>query len=184
MIGRRTLTLFFLVPLTATGCVHVVSHSAPCCQKSKADTKVVKAESKAVYASFGTAIDPSAPATPAGKLLADLKSFEGKPVRVSGVISKVCQRKGCWLQISEGGRELFVKFTCPIEGKLIPSEAVGKEAIVEGQLAIKEISEEDARHIAEEAGKSEAEVNAIVGPQRQVTLNSPGAIVFGVPQPQ
>jgi hypothetical protein len=135
---------------------------------------------KATYASFGEPVAPDGATTSVQALLGDLSAFEGKPVRVEGTVSKVCERKGCWLTMADGGKELFVKFTCPIDGRLIPTNAVGKRAIAQGELAIKEISEGDARHIAEEGGKSAEEVARIVGPQKQVTLKSPGAVVFGV----
>lgn len=152
------------------------------CQTTNDSTKPVTAavEGSAKYASFGEAVNPSAQATPVAAVLSDTKTYEGKPIRVTGTVSKVCERKGCWLQISDAGQDLFVKFTCPVDGRLVPMEAVGKKAIVQGELAIKEVSEADARHIAEEGGKTPAEVAKIVGPQKQITLNSPGAIVFGV----
>lgn len=152
------------------------------CQTTNDGAKPVTAavESSAKYASFGEAVNPSADATPVATVLGDTKDFEGKPIRVTGTVSKVCERKGCWLQISDAGQDLFVKFTCPVEGRLVPMDAIGKKAIVQGELAIKEVSEADARHIAEEGGKTPAEVAKIVGPQKQITLKSPGAIVFGV----
>jgi len=133
-----------------------------------------------IYASYGEAVKPDGQATPAATVLGDLPAYEGKPVRVAGTVSKVCERKGCWLEMTDGGRELFVKFTCPIDGRLIPMEAIGKSAIVEGQLAIKEIPEADPRHLAEEGGKTPEQVAKIIGPQKQVTLKSAGGIVFGI----
>jgi len=129
---------------------------------------------------FGAPVNPEGSAIPAAKLLGDVSQYEGKPVRVAGTVSKVCAKKGCWLEMTDGGKPLFVKFTCPVDGRLIPLDAVGKPAIVEGELAIKEISEDDARHIAEEGGKTPDEVARIVGPQKQITMKSPGAIVFGL----
>lgn len=147
-------------------------------QPKTAESKV--ADAKAVYASFGEPVKPDGASTAVPELLGNLSKYEGKPVRVSGTVSQVCERKGCWLKMTDGGEELFVKFTCPVEGRLIPAEAIGKTAIVEGQLAIKEVSEGDARHLAEEGGKTPEQVARIVGPQKQITLKSPGALVFGV----
>lgn len=114
------------------------------------------------------------------QLLGNISAYEGKPVLVSGDVNEVCERKGCWMTMTDGKEKLFVKFTCPIEGRLIPMEAKGKKAMAQGELQIKEISEDDARHMAEEGGKTPEEVAKIVGPQKQVTLQSPGAVVYGV----
>lgn len=115
----------------------------------------------------------------AGKALADIKTYEGKTVRLTGTVNKVCTSKGCWLTMSSGGSplEVFVKFTCPIDGHLIPQEAVGKPVVVEGKLTTKVISEEDARHIAAEAGKTKEEIEAIKGEQKQIEVQGPSAKV-------
>lgn len=114
------------------------------------------------------------------QLLGNLSAYEGKPVLVRGNVDEVCARKGCWMTMTDGKEKLFVKFTCPIDGRLIPMDAVGKQAMAQGELRVKEISEADARHMAEEGGKTPEEVAKIVGPQKQVTLQSPGAVVYGV----
>jgi hypothetical protein len=107
--------------------------------------------------------------------------YEGKRIRVAGVIDTVCAHKGCWINMTQpgGGEALFVKFTCPVEGRLIPLDAVGKEVVVEGELEIKMIPEDEARHYAEDAGKSKEEIAKIVGPQKTLKLNSPAAEVRG-----
>lgn len=83
----------------------------------------------------------------------------------------------------ESADNLFVKFTCPIGGRLIPMEAVGHQAIVEGTLQVETISEDDARHFAEDAGKSQEEIEEIVGEQIQLRMASPAARIVGLPQP-
>ncbi|MFN4244447.1 MAG: DUF4920 domain-containing protein [Tepidisphaerales bacterium] len=113
---------------------------------------------------------------PVSVVLADPSAYAGKPVRVMGTIDQVCETRGCWVTLKDGasGRELFVKFTCsPEGGRIVPMEAAGKLAIVEGEVEIREISEADARHFAEDAGKSKEEIAKIVGPQKQVRVASP-----------
>lgn len=133
--------------------------------------------SPAQYTSFGNA--PSAaelPTVDAKMLLTQPDAYDGKTLRVSGTVAEVCSAKGCWLSL--GGPQdqgLFVKFTCPIEGRLIPAEAVGKPAIVEGTVTVENMSEEQARHYAKDGGATEADIAKIVGPQKRVTVASPSA---------
>ena len=63
-----------------------------------------------------------------GAVLAAPDRYAGKAVLVSGVVSEVCQHKGCWIRLADqvGGEAQFVKFTCPVEGRLIPLDAVGQ----------------------------------------------------------
>lgn len=132
------------------------------------------------YASFGEAPKGGdVPVVAVDQLLAKVGEYDGKYLRVTGKVSDVCAKKGCWLKLGEG-EALFVKFTCPVGERLIPAEAVGKQAEVEGTVKVVEISEAQARHFKEDAGASKEEVEKIVGPQKQVTVASPSARVAGV----
>ncbi len=115
-------------------------------------------------------------------ILADKAAYDGKSVRVSGTVSAVCQKRGCWLRMvdGEGGEDVFVKFTCPVEGRLIPMKAVNHRVVVEGQITMAEITEELARHYAEDKGASPEEIAKIVGPQKQISIASPAARVDGI----
>lgn len=108
--------------------------------------------------------------------------LDGEFIRVQGKVSSVCARKGCWLRLAPEGseREVMVKFTCPVDGRLIPMEAVGHLAIVEGVLEVTTVSEDEARHYAEEAGQSPAEIARIVGEQRTLRIQAPAARILGL----
>lgn len=129
------------------------------------------------YKSFGESPSPANLQTVDAKmLLTQPDSYNGKTLRITGTVSEVCSAKGCWLSL--GGQQdqgLFVKFTCPIEGRLIPAEAVGKPAIVEGTVTVVNMDEAQARHYAKDGGASEADIAKIVGPQKRVTVASPSA---------
>ena len=116
---------------------------------------------------------------PVKKVLTHKEDYDGKMVRVAGKVDSVCVPRGCWMRISDEGlhETLFVKFTCPVEGRLIPLEAVGSDAVVEGTLTVTEISETEARHYHEDAGASPEEIARIVGPQKEITMRSAAAKV-------
>lgn len=110
-------------------------------------------------------------------VFADRMKYDGKFVRVAGVVESVCARRGCWMRLTDAavGETLFVKFTCPIEGRLIPMDAVGKKAVVEGTLQVETMTEAEARHYKEDAGASPDEIKKIVGPQKVLRMRSPAA---------
>ncbi len=116
------------------------------------------------------------------EVLATPAKFEGKLLRVGGKVQSVCAKKGCWLRLGDGEKKetLFVKFTCPVDGRLIPMKAVGKTAFVEGTLELKEISQDEARHYKEDSGASKEEIEKIVGPQKIAKLNAPAAQIVGL----
>ena len=119
---------------------------------------------------------------PVSRVLADTDKYAGKSVRVHGVVDSVCANRGCWMRLAGAGSDetLFVKFSCPVEGGLIPMEAAGRKAVVEGTLEVTEISQEEARHYQEDAGASPAAIAKIVGPQKEMLLRAPAAKIEGI----
>ncbi len=135
------------------------------------------------WTSFGDATTMSRAATvDARDILAQKDAYDGHQVRVSGTIESVCASKGCWIRLGteESDETIFVKFTCPVDDRLVPMEAVGHEAVVEGKLAVIQITEDVARHYKEDAGADPAEIAKIVGPQQEVTIQSPAARIEGL----
>ncbi|NOT02658.1 MAG: DUF4920 domain-containing protein [Phycisphaerales bacterium] len=135
------------------------------------------------YAQFGEPMAAEQSATVAvADVLADPQAYDGKHIRLTGVVDSVCAAKGCWIRIAPpgGGDTVFVKFTCPVDGRLVPMEAKGHNAVVEGTLTIQEISQEEARHYKEDAGAPASEIEKIVGPQKTVRMQSPSARIEGL----
>jgi len=56
------------------------------------------------------------------EVLGNVEKYDGKALRVTGKISEVCASKGCWIRLAGpvGGETLFIKFTCPVGGRLVP----------------------------------------------------------------
>lgn len=106
--------------------------------------------------------------------------YDGQQVVVAGTVNEVCPKKGCWLTMTDRDKTdtIFVKFTCPIAGRLIPLEAAGCEVVVAGELQRVEVSQDYARHMAEDCGMSPEEIEKIEGPQPMLRINAPSARVF------
>jgi hypothetical protein len=111
------------------------------------------------------------------KVLAEPASYDGKTMRLAGKIHDVCARKGCWITMTDGSETLRIKFNCPIKGRLVPLEAKGHPAVVEGAVKLGEISEEVARHYKEDAGAPAEEIEKIKGPQKALQMQSKGALI-------
>ena len=101
----------------------------------------------------------------AGITLADLSDFEdvlsqpekyaGSPVLIRGRISDVCQRKGCWTVLRQGEEQVRVRFLD--YAFFLPKDCSGKEAYVEGIVAVETLSEKMARHYASESRQEASE---------------------------
>ena len=106
--------------------------------------------------------------------------YDGQQVVITGVVNEVCPKKGCWLTMTDRDKTdtIFVKFTCPIGGRLIPLEAAGCQVVVAGELERVKVSQAYARHLAEDRGLTPEEVEKIEGPQPMLRINAPSARVF------
>jgi hypothetical protein len=133
------------------------------------------------FGDFGSAVE-TAEVMPLSKAVDQIDTVEGKPVVVQATVKEVCKNMGCWMLLESGGEEIRVRFTASEDcasGFFVPRNAEGHEAIVEGVLEEKEISEEDARHYAMEAGMPMEEVEKITGTRKEVTMIATGVKLSG-----
>lgn len=97
-------------------------------------------------------------------------------VLVQGKIHDVCAKKGCWLVLQDGGKEIRVTF----EGYsfFVPTDSKNKTVRAQGKVMLKEISESEARHYAEDAGKSKEEIEKIKGTQKAYAMIASGVEIL------
>lgn len=81
--------------------------------------------------------------------IADAEQWQGKRTKFEGRVTQVCQAKGCWLVLADGDRYARV-FNG--HGFYMPKDTTGA-AIVYGVFGERTVSEEFARHLAEDAGR-------------------------------
>lgn len=101
---------------------------------------------------------------------ADTSAFAGKTVVLKGSMIEICRTGGCWTVLSDGTNNIRAltqhKFIMPKD-----MDITGKVAVVEGVFSIKEITEDQAKHFAEEAG---TDPNLITGPQKMYRILATG----------
>ncbi len=95
-------------------------------------------------------------------------------VTLTATVSEVCQVKGCWMILVDGDTKVRVTFKD--YGFFMPKTLAGKTVVVEGVLSEEVLSEKDARHYAEDAGKSKAEIAKIKGDQRELGFEATGVL--------
>jgi len=101
--------------------------------------------------------------------------YQEQKVLLEGKISDVCQMKGCWLMLSDGERAIRIKF----EGYsfFVPKDSRGKKVRAEGRLIQETLSQDMARHFAEEQS-TKTGPSQIKGPQRVVTFEAAGVAIL------
>jgi hypothetical protein len=90
------------------------------------------------------------------KLMSTPDAYVGKTVQVKGKVTEVCQMMGCWMNLTDGGKQMIrIKVN---DGDIVfPKDAPGKVAIAEGKLSKQELTKEEvaeaAKHEADEQGR-------------------------------
>lgn len=71
-------------------------------------------------------------ATPIEKLLADPAKRVGQEVRVDGIVTDVCSKAGCWLEVSDEKTGKAIRFKVEDGEIVFPMTAKGHKASAEG----------------------------------------------------
>lgn len=162
---------------------------------SKQEQAVAAAAAPAPGASAATATETQIAATPEGKtfgagvsltetvaidaILADPASYQGKTVRVEGMITDVCPKRGCWFDMAgtEPGKKLKFKVT---DGEMVfPVDAKGQWAVAQGVVSVRELSLEESKQYAEYQAKEYGmpyDPASITEPTKLVRLDGTGAV--------
>ena len=170
--------------------VVILVSSLAACDKSKSDPKPATASAAAPTPAsatvapkgqtFGAGVKLTE-ATSVDAILADPKQFNGKTVRVEGMITDVCPKRGCWFEVAgdKPGQKLRFKVT---DGEMVfPMEAKGKRAIAEGVIAVRELTLDEtkarAEYEAKEYGKA-YDPASITQPTAVVRIDGTGAVIL------
>lgn len=97
-------------------------------------------------------------------------------VVLEGTVSDVCRTMGCWLEIEgkDGTRILVMNRD---HGFFIPRNATGRRVFAVGWPRFEEHSVEMAKHLAMDAGKPQAEIDAITEPTRKLVFVADGVLL-------
>lgn len=115
---------------------------------------------------------PEGDATPIGTALSAAEKYAGTPQKFSGRVTKVCQKKGCWMVLASGEQSARVMFGN--DDFFIPKNTSG-DAVVHGTLILKPMSEAEAKHMAEDGGQDPAKVS---GPAMEVQISATSVMLL------
>ena len=106
----------------------------------------------------------------------EISDFNKKDVKIEGEILSSCPMKGCWIKIRSEEDTILVRFKD--YGFFVPKNGIeGDRAIVNGKISEETLSVEQLRHYAEDAGKSQEEINKIKDPQVSLTFLADGVYI-------
>ena len=174
----RLYTLLIAVAASLAACNKEPAPKAQAAPGAASATATTAAQPKGE--TFGAGVKLAEP-TPIDAILAEPKKYDGKTVRVEGMITDVCPKRGCWLELAgtAPGQKLRFKVT---DGEMVfPMDAKGRKAVAEGVIAVKELTLDEtkarAEYEAKEYGK-QVDPATITEPSVSVRLDGTGAVIL------
>lgn len=165
---KRILVFVVSVSLFATSCKT---------EKKEAVKEEVQTE-KTAYASFGEEIT-DVEVISADEMRTKFENLtvgDTVTVKFASTINEVCKKKGCWMKLDLGNEtESMVRFKD--YGFFMPLNADKKEVIVNGKAYVTEISVDELKHYAKDAGKSNEEIAQITKPKYTYAFEADGVLM-------
>lgn len=130
------------------------------------------------YSLKGEAFDAKTPksAEDMAALYNSMETNDTIVVAFEAKVNAVCQNKGCWMKLDMPNSETaMVKFKD--YGFFMPKDIAEDTVVVHGKAFIQEVSVDEQRHYAEDAGKTKEEVEAITEPKRTYSFLADGVLV-------
>ena len=95
----------------------------------------------------------------------------GRTIVLTGHVSEVCLTMGCWIRVEgDRTRSPVILAMTKDHAYFVPRNCVGREVHVVGRVVREVHSVEMLKHLAQDAGQSQAEIDAIVAPERRIVL--------------
>jgi hypothetical protein len=132
------------------------------------------------YTSFGDEIsmDDALSYEMAAEKYESMKPGDTVTLKFKSKANEVCQKKGCWMKGAMGDEEVMVTFKD--YGFFMPknlAESDLNEVVMNGKAFVSEMSVEDQKHYAEDAGKTQEEIDAITEVKRTLSFEADGVLV-------
>jgi hypothetical protein len=104
---------------------------------------------------FGAELGGERATTDLAAIVQAPSQYDGQVVRTEGTIERVCQRMGCWMELRA---ENVPAVRVPMAGHafFLPRDVAGRTAMIEGRVAVQELSPEAREHLASEGALATA----------------------------
>ncbi len=106
-----------------------------------------------------------------------LQSKDTIKVKIKAVVVSSCSKKGCWMNL-----KIDDKTTAFVKMKdyefFVPTAIEGKTVVLEGIVWNETTSVAELKHYAEDGKKSQAEIDAIKEPKKEVRFLADGILVI------
>jgi hypothetical protein len=124
---------------------------------------------------YGEKVSPDG-AVALNDVAAKLGESDAVQTKVKAKVLEVCSKKGCWIKLAvNDSTTAFVKMKD--YAFFVPTAAVGKTVVIDGEIKTKKVSAAELRHYAEDAKKSKEEIAAITKDEKEIRVLANGITV-------
>ncbi|MEX0609813.1 MAG: DUF4920 domain-containing protein [Balneolaceae bacterium] len=124
------------------------------------------------YEVFGAEVETWEAAESLSSVIEAGETFIGKEITLETEVAQVCEKKGCFFVANDGSKSARITFKD--YGFFIPTDSQGKNVKLVGVFNVKELSEEQAKHYAEDAGNDPEEIS---GTQKEYSIVATSVLV-------
>jgi hypothetical protein len=103
----------------------------------------------------GAALNAESPAVAFADVLKEPAKFAGKRVRIEGVVERVCQSEGCWMQIAPEAGANGIRVTFKDHSFFVPKDTKSMKFKAEGEFSVKVLDRAQVDHLIEDGAKIE-----------------------------
>ncbi|HEX8127551.1 MAG TPA: DUF4920 domain-containing protein [Pyrinomonadaceae bacterium] len=118
-----------------------------------AKVETAKAVSDGDVIKRGVALDAKSPEVAFADVLKEPAKFAGKRVRIEGVVERVCQSEGCWMQIAPESGANGIRVTFKDHSFFVPKDSKSMKFKAEGEFSVKVLTKEQVDHLIEDGAK-------------------------------
>lgn len=146
------------------------------CSQQTPATVATATSAAAAGTTYGASVS-EAEVIPASQLERAVAGKDSIQATVAAEVVESCQAKGCWMDVKLAGNSTM-KVTFRNYGFFVPIEDLkGRQFVFTGTALHQQVSVEDQRHYAADAGKSAAEIAAINTPKDELCFIADGVIL-------
>lgn len=124
------------------------------------------------YEIFGAVVSEWNKPIALNELISNTEAYTNKEITLETEVAEVCEKKGCFFVASDGSNSARITFKD--YGFFIPTDSKGKKVKLIGTFEVKTLSEDQAKHYAEDAGE---DPDAIVGTQDEYSIVATSVLV-------
>lgn len=124
------------------------------------------------YEVFGAEVSTWNESVTLGEVIANVDSFTNKEITLETEVAEVCEKKGCFFVANDGSNSARITFKD--YGFFIPTDSKGKKVKLIGTFEINTLSENQAKHYAEDSGD---DPDAIQGEQQEYSIVATSVLV-------